>query len=158
MTDPRYWVGFNLIPQIGPVKVRRLLDHFGDLATAWTAGAHELAEAGLDQRALQNLLSTRHKIDLDAELEKIARAGVQVLTWADPTYPAHLSAISNPPPVLYIKGEIHPEDEWAIAVVGTRRASPYGREVTRQLVTELVFRRVYVAVRTFQVAFARNVP
>ena len=50
MMDARYWVGFNLIPQIGPVKVRRLLDHFGDLAAAWTAGAHELAAAGLDHR------------------------------------------------------------------------------------------------------------
>lgn len=138
MTDPRYWVGLSLIPQIGPVKVRRLLDHFGDLATAWQAGPHELAAAGLDQRALENLLSTRHQIDLDAEMQKIARAGVQVLTWADSNYPTLLAAIPNPPPVLYVKGELRPEDEWSIAVVGTRRASTYGREVTRQLVADLV--------------------
>ena len=138
MTDPRFWVGLNLIPQIGPVKVRRLLDHFGDLANAWQAGAHELAAAGLDQRALENLLSTRHQIDLDAEMQKIARAGVQVLTWVDSNYPTLLAAIPNPPPVLYVKGEIKPEDDWSIAVVGTRRATRYGLEVTRQLVTDLV--------------------
>ncbi len=144
MTDVRYWIGFNLIPQIGPAKVRRLLDHFGDLATAWTAGAHELAQAGLDRRALENFLETRHKIDLDAELEKIARANVRALTWDDSAYPRLLKMISNPPPVLYLKGELQADDEWAIAVVGTRRSSAYGREVTRQLVTDLVRNRITI--------------
>lgn len=144
MIDPRYWVGFNLIPQIGPVKVRRLLDHFGDLATAWTAGAHDLAQAGLDHRALENLLTARRNINLEAELDKIARGGVRVLTWADAHYPALLAAVPNPPPVLYVKGEIKPEDEWSVAVVGTRRASAYGRDVTRQLVTDLVRNRITI--------------
>ena len=144
MIDPRYWVGFNLIPQIGPVKVRRLLDHFGDLATAWSAGVHELGEAGLDHRALENLVAARHVINLDAELDKIARAGVRVLTWADSKYPALLAAIPNPPPVLYVKGEIKSDDEWSVAVVGTRRASAYGREVTRQLVADLVRNRITI--------------
>lgn len=144
MTDARYWIAFNLVPQIGPAKVRRLLDHFGDLAVAWTASAYELAGAGLDRRALDNLIETRRTLDLSAELDKIARAGVRVLTWSDPAYPALLSAISNPPPVLYLKGEIKPEDEWSVAVVGTRRASAYGREVTRQLVTDLVRNRITI--------------
>lgn len=144
MTDSRYWVGFNLIPQIGPVKVRRLLDYFGDLETAWTADTRELARAGLDQRALRNLVATRQKINLDVELGKIKRAGVNILTLADQDYPPRLAAIPNPPPVLYVKGEIKPEDEWAVAVVGTRRASVYGREVTRQLVAELVHNHITI--------------
>ncbi len=138
MTDPRYWIAFNLVPQIGPVKVRRLLDHFGDLATAWTAGAHDLAEAGLDHRALENLLQARRDLDLDAEMAKIGRAGVHVLTLEDPAYPRLLSTIPAAPFVLYVKGNLAPEDEWSVAVVGTRRASAYGREVTRQLVGDLV--------------------
>ncbi len=137
MTDPRYWIAFNLVPQIGPVKVRRLLDHFGDLATAWTASAHDLAQAGLDHRALENLLQARRDLDLDAEMDKMARAGVHALTWEDPAYPRLLSTIPAAPFVLYLKGNIAPEDEWSIAVVGTRRASAYGREVTRQLVGDL---------------------
>ncbi len=144
MTDSRYWIGFNLIPQIGPVKVRRLLDFFGDLATAWTAGAHELAQAGLDHRAIENLLTARLTIDLDAELAKLDRAGVRVLTWADRQYPELLAAIPAPPPVLYIKGEIMPDDAWAIGVVGTRRASAYGRQVARQFVTDLVRNRITI--------------
>ncbi len=137
MTDPRYWIAFNLVPQIGPVKVQRLLDHFGDLETAWRANAFDLNAAGLDKRALENLLTTRKTIDLDAELEKIARAHVRVLTPDDSAYPRLLKQIDNAPFVLYVKGEILPDDDWAVAVVGTRRATPYGREVTRRIVTEL---------------------
>ncbi len=144
MTDARYWVGFNLIPQIGPVKARRLLDHFGDLAAAWRASALELAAAGLDRRALENVLAARPQIDLDAEMDKIARAGVRVLVWDDPAFPRLLIDIPNPPFALYVKGEIIAEDEWSVAVVGTRRASAYGREVTRQIVTDLVRNRITI--------------
>ncbi len=138
MTDARYWIGFNLVPQIGPVKVHRLLEHFGDLAVAWSASADELAAAGLDRRALENLLAVRGKLDLDAEVERVARAGVRVLVEDDPAFPRLLSVIPNSPFAIYVKGEIRPEDDWAIAIVGTRRASAYGREVTRQLVADLV--------------------
>lgn len=144
MTDARYWVGFNLIPQIGPVKARRLLDHFGDLAAAWRASAFDLAAAGLDRRALENILEARPRLDLDAEMEKLARAGVRVLVWDDPAFPRLLREIPNPPFALYLKGEIKPEDDWSVAVVGTRRASAYGREVTRQIVADLVRNRITI--------------
>ncbi len=144
MTDTRYWIGFSRIPQIGPIKLRRLLDYFGDLATAWTAGAHDLAEAGLDKRALDNFLNARHKLDLDAELDKIQRAGVCVVTWDDTDYPRRLKEIPNPPFALYVKGELIPEDEWALAVVGTRRATAYGREATRQIVADLARSKITI--------------
>lgn len=145
MTDIRYYLGFNLIPQIGPIKVRRLLDHFGDLATAWTAGAHELSEAGLDKRALENFLNARHALDLDSELEKIVHSGIRAMCWDDSDYPRRLREIPNPPTILYVKGAIRPEDEWCIAIVGTRRASSYGKEVTRQIVTDLVRNKMTIA-------------
>ncbi len=144
MPDIRYWIGFNLIPQIGPIKIRRLLDHFGDLATAWSADSFELVRAGLDKRALENFLHARKTLNLDQELEKVNRAGVRALTWDDADYPRRLKEISNPPFVLYIKGELMPEDEWALAVVGTRRASAYGREVTRQIVGDLVRNKITI--------------
>lgn len=144
MTDARYWIGFNLVPQIGPVKVQRLLAHFGDLETAWRANAFDLTAAGLDKRALENLLGARKAIDLDAELGKIARARVRVLTLADPAYPRLLKQTDNAPSVLYVKGDLQPEDDWAIAVVGTRRASTYGREVTRHLVADLAASHVTI--------------
>ncbi len=137
MTDLRYWVGFNIVPHIGPAKVQALLDHFGDLATAWEASVRDLRAAGLDRRAVDNLLAARKRLDLEAELEKISRAGVRLLTWADADYPASLRSIYHPPPVLYVKGELCPEDEWAVAVVGTRRATVYGKEAARVIAGDL---------------------
>jgi len=137
MSETKYWVGFNIVQQIGPVRVRRLLSHFGDLATAWHASTVELQGVGLNRRALENLLSTRNQIDLDAEMEKIERAGVKVLTVESPGYPPRLLHIQNPPSVLYVKGTILPQDEWAVAVVGTRRATTYGKEVTRRIAGNL---------------------
>jgi len=133
----RYWVGFNIVRGIGPTRLRALLDYFGDVERAWHAPGEELRRAGLDRRSLENLLATRAARDLDQELEKIAAVGAHLLTWESPGYPRLLREISDPPPVLYVKGTMTEEDAWAVAVVGTRRASPYGREVTRRLTSAL---------------------
>jgi len=133
MTDVKYWVGFNIVPGIGPARLQKLLDHFGDAESAWHAAPLELARAGLDRKSLQNLLAMRGKLDLDAEMRRIEDAGAHVLTLQDENYPRLLRQIHLPPPVLYVRGSCLPEDEWAIAVVGTRRAKAYGREVTRYL-------------------------
>jgi len=137
VTDVRYWVGFNKVSGVGPVKVRRLLDHFGDLAAAWGASAGALAAAGLDRRAVESVLATRAATDLDAEMTRLGKLGVQVLTWESPDYPSLLREIYGAPPVLYVRGELLPRDEWALAVVGTRRVTAYGREVTSWLAGEL---------------------
>ena len=134
MTDRKYWVGFNLVIGIGPVKTRMLLSAFdGDLATAWNADVEALRAAGLDRRAMDNLQETRATRDLDAEMERICAQGVSVLTWEDEAYPGLLGQIYDPPPVLYLKGQLLPEDEWAVAVVGTRAATTYGKEVATRI-------------------------
>ena len=144
MADIKYWIGFNIVPGIGPAKFRALIDHFGDLEAAWRADAHKLREAGLDRRAIENLLATRAGISLDEEVERVARRGAHVLTWEDAAYPPQLHNIYNPPPLLYVKGQILPEDEWAVAVVGTRRATVYGREATRQIAGDLARNRITI--------------
>jgi len=134
VTDRKYWVGFNLVTGIGPAKTRMLLSAFdGDLATAWNADAEALQAAGLDRRALANLLETRATCDLDTEMERISTQGISVLTWEDEGYPRLLQEIYDPPPVLYVKGQLLPEDEWAVAVVGTRAATAYGKEAATQI-------------------------
>ena len=137
MNELRYWVGFNIVRGIGPTRLRALLDCFGNVERAWHAPAGELRRAGLDSRSLENLLTTRSACDLDRELERIAATGAQVLTWESADYPRLLREIPDPPPVLYVKGTLTEEDAWAVAVVGTRRASAYGREVTRRLTRTL---------------------
>ncbi len=133
MEDRKYWVGFNMVRGIGPARLRALLDYFGSLEAAWHAPEKELREAGLDRRSLANLLALRRRVDLDREMERLERADVQVITWEDPDYPRRLRQIYNAPPVLYVKGALLPQDEWAVAVVGTRRPTDYGREAARVL-------------------------
>lgn len=137
MNDPRYWIGFNIVRGIGPVRLRALVDYFGDVQTAWRAPSQELLRAGLDRRSLENLLAARGALDLDQQMKRIAASGARVLTWESDDYPRLLYEIPDPPPVLYVKGALTEEDVWAVAVVGTRRASVYGREVTRRLTQAL---------------------
>ena len=88
--DQRYWIGFNRIKGIGAMRFRRLLDTFGDLQTAWNASPAALRDAGLDRRAIENLVAARSQLDLDAELRRLEQSGAQVLTWEDPGYPRNL--------------------------------------------------------------------
>lgn len=128
-----FWIGFNKVPGIGAARLQTLLDFFGDLEAAWQASARDLQQAGLDRRSLDSLLRVRAALDLEAELRRISQANVHVLTWADPEYPPNLRQIYNAPPVLYVRGAIEKRDEWAVAIVGTRRASVYGKEAARML-------------------------
>ena len=137
MDEVKYWIGFNIVRGIGPAKFQALLDHFGDLQSAWEATADELRAAGLDRRALRSLLSTREKLDLDAQVTRLEKASVKVLTWQSPEYPERLRHIYHPPPVLYLRGSLTLADEWSVAVVGTRRATVYGKEAARHIASEL---------------------
>jgi DNA processing protein len=130
----QYWVGFSRVPGIGPVRLRALLDHLGDVRQAWEASVATLQALGFDRRTIETFVTLRSKMDLAAELERVFQLGVTLLTWDSPNYPSLLRNIPDPPPVLYIKGKLLPRDEWGLAVVGTRRATVYGREATRGLV------------------------
>ena len=132
----KYWVGFHRVPFIGPTRIARLLRQFGDLGRAWDAPPDEL-RAVLDERSVESLLKSRAKLSLDDEMDRIERLGLTVLTRQDEDYPRRLGEISAPPAVLYVKGELLPEDGVAVAVVGTRRMTSYGREVTARLAGEL---------------------
>jgi DNA processing protein len=130
----RYWIGFNRAKGIGPIRQRMLTEHFGSIELAWNASPQKLQQAGLDQRSLQSLLSTRTTFDFDAEMRAIERAGAWVLTLEDAQYPPLLRQIPDPPPLLYVKGTLSESDWNAMAVVGTRRATTYGKTMTHDLV------------------------
>jgi DNA processing protein len=142
--DIKYWVGFNNIPGIGRVRLAQLESHFTSLEAAWKASAGELKQAGLDSAALRSIDQWRGKIDPDSEMDKIERNHVRVFTCKDDDYPRRLKEIYDYPPVLYIKGSILPEDEWCLAVVGTRRATVYGKQVTEEMVTDLVRSKITI--------------
>lgn len=142
--EVKYWVGFSLIPGIGPARFSLLESYFGSLEKAWYASANELRAAGLDSRSVGSILEKRSEISLDDEMGKVAKYNVGVLTWNDAGYPSRLKEIYDRPPVLYVRGSLVPEDTNALAVVGSRRASVYGRQVVEDMVTELARYRITI--------------
>jgi DNA processing protein len=138
MTDEKlYWIGLNLVKGIGPVRLQALLDHFGGLRAAWDANRMDLIQAGLNQKIADHLLEIRSTVDLEDYYQKIINQGIKVVTWLDEDYPIRLKNIQQPPPVIYLLGEYKPDDQWAVAIVGTRRVTSYGRQVTEQVATFL---------------------
>jgi DNA processing protein len=133
MDDKRYWIGFNLIKGIGAVRMQALIQHFGDLEDAWKAAPGDLAQAGLGRKVIERILQARAEVDLGKIWERIEAQGIKILTWQDESYPARLREIDQPPPVLYIRGEYLADDLFAVAIVGTRRVTAYGRQITEEL-------------------------
>ena len=142
--DLKYWIGFSFIPGIGRVRLGQIENYFGNLEAAWNAPAGELKKAHLDESIIHAVTTWRPRLSLDEEIEKMKRHGVQALTWHDEKYPARLKEIYDYPPILYVKGEILPEDEWCLAIVGTRLATAYGRQVTEEIATDLAHNKITV--------------
>ena len=140
----KYWVGFSCIPGIGRVRFEQLVNHFGDLADAWAASAGELKKAGLDNAAVKAITQGRPNVSPEKEMEKLERLNIRVLISQSDGYPSRLKEIYDYPPVLYMKGALAPDDEWCLAVVGTRRATVYGRQVAEELSAELARRRITI--------------
>ena len=144
MNEKRYWVGFNLVKGIGAVRLQGLRDHFGDLALAWQAPADALKVAGLSPKLAERVAQVRAGVDLDKYLAQVVAQGIEILTWDDELYPPRLKEIDQPPPVLYVRGALTTEDSWAVAVVGTRRVSTYGRQVAEEVASFLAANGVTV--------------
>ena len=133
----KYWIGFSRAAGTGAVRLRQLLDTFGDIASAWRADASALRASGIGPHAVEGILEARANIDLDAEVDRLNRLGFTYLTWQDPRFPAPLLEIASPPIVLYCWGSLDQADRHATAIVGTRRPTPYGQAVARDLATAL---------------------
>jgi len=131
--DLKYWVAFNRIRRLGPIRLRQIEARFGDLSLAWKASQSDLTSVGLDKSTVREIVSSRPEIDPDSEMEALETAGIDVICLRSPEYPARLAEIYDPPPVLYIRGKLEPGDERSVAVVGTRASSGYGLEMATRL-------------------------
>ena len=135
-----YWIAFSRVMGIGPVRFKMLLDFFQeDVALAWHARSGELGEAGLDKKTIESFFKQRSNIIPQQELERLEKLRIQVITWKDIAYPPLLRQIEYAPPVIYVCGQLTEHDyHYTIAVVGTRKMSNYGRQVTEHFTKELV--------------------
>lgn len=137
LIDLPYWLGFSYIPHIGPVRFKQLESHFGSMEKAWNAGADKLEQAGLDKTSIQTIITSRPKINPGAKMEYMNRLGVRLITWHDSLYPDRLKEIHDYPAMLFIRGTITKEDNWALAIVGSRQPTIYGKQVSEEMAAEL---------------------
>jgi DNA processing protein len=142
--ERKYWIAFSRVPRVGRVRTGQLEEHFGSLKRAWHAAAGELRASGLDAGSVTACIAARESIDPDAEVARLLEHGVRALTWHDEAYPRQLREVYDRPPVLYVRGTLTPADEWAVAVVGTRRVTVYGRQVAEEMARGLAANRVTV--------------
>jgi DNA processing protein len=133
-----YYLAFNTVYGIGIGRLERLIAVCGSLQAAWHANLAQMQAAGFDAATCTSLQQAQQSLDLQAEYQQILDRGIRLISRDDAEYPSLLQHIPNAPPLLYTLGSFEPSDEWAIAVVGTRKPSTYGIEVTRRLVAELV--------------------
>ncbi len=131
-------VALNLLPDIGPVRVRNLLSRFGSAQAVLAATQADLSQVDkVGFKAANNIIRWRELIDLDGELRRIDQFGANIVTTDDSEYPALLRQIYDPPLVLYVRGTLRPEDAYAIAMVGTRQSTLYGRQTAERLARQL---------------------
>ena len=135
--ERKYWVAFNRIPGLGRARFTLLEKRFGALSKAWDASASELSGAGLDRKTVQSIARKRGSIDPDAEMDKLESMEVEAFTWHDDGYPPRLKEIYDLPPLLYVRGALLPSDERSVAIVGTRKPTPYGRQAAYQVTFDL---------------------
>jgi DNA processing protein len=126
-------VAFSLVKGIGAVRFQAILNFFGDPQIAWGAPSEALREAGLSDKIIENVIELRSSIDLDKIWEQIDAQGISVIIQTDEEYPRRLREIEQSPPVIYMLGDLTAEDEWSVAVVGTRRVTAYGRQVAEEV-------------------------
>lgn len=127
-------MALNMIEGIGPVRVRQLLDHFGDAPSILRAPASRLLQVqGIGEDTARAIAGWESAVDVRRELQWIEEFGCRVVTPLDDTYPELLRQIYDPPIVLYVKGTLSPGDKNAVAIVGTRQMTHYGLETARRL-------------------------
>jgi DNA processing protein len=127
------WIALSRVKGLGCASFKKLAAHFTDPTAALSASPAELGIAGLDKDVIEGLVGFSDWAQAEAEVRRARDAGVRIVPFIDPDYPARLRAIADPPPVLYVKGEINAADERAVAIVGSRSASDYGRRVARNI-------------------------
>lgn len=139
------YVALNMIDHVGPVRVKRLLERFGQPQAILAASARELMQVdGVGGEVARAITGWQSQVDLDRELKRIADFGARVLTLDDTDYPENLRQIYDPPLALYVKGTLEPRDKHAIAIVGSRQTTYYGLETARKLGYQLAFAGVTV--------------
>jgi DNA processing protein len=140
VTRKEAFIALNMVPHLGPVRLRRLLEIFDSPERVLSARRNELQGVdGLNQVLIDSWISWQSAVDLPQELARIHEFGATVVTLEDANYPTLLREIHDPPTVLYVWGQLEPRDHHAIGVVGSRRTSHYGLECAKKISYQIAY-------------------
>src|SRR2546421_4305295 len=140
MTPTEACIALNMLPTMGPVRLRKLLEVFETPERILSARRDALrAVEGIGNDVADQIVRWETIVDLPAELERIREFGANVITAASPLYPRQLREIHAPPIVLYVWGELNERDQHAIAIIGSRRTTHYGMESAKKLSYQLAY-------------------
>ena len=138
MDERFFWLALNLVPGVGPITFKRLLNRFGSPKDVFNAPISSLQKVeGINKKTIKNIKDFDLDRHLKQEIILMKRYETDFITCNDRTYPQNLLNIYAPPPVLYVRGKINKDDKKSIAVVGSRRATPYGMMITKKLCSQI---------------------
>jgi len=133
-------VALNLIEHVGPIRLRQLLEHFGEAPEILRASRQQLLQVrNIGEETAEAIANWEKTIDLNGELKRIGEFGCRIVAQADAEYPELLRQIYDPPILLYVKGQLLPKDKNAVAMVGSRMTTHYGMEAARRLAYQLAY-------------------
>ncbi|MFI5321974.1 MAG: DNA-processing protein DprA [Thermodesulfobacteriota bacterium] len=136
--DARYWIALSFVNGLGDVLIKSLFSRFRKTEDVFRASLKVLAEIeGTGEKTAQAIKEFDDREKVDHEVEKIENSGFAFLTLSYPDYPGQLVQIYNPPPLLFMNGDLAERDSLSIAIVGSRVPDKYGRLVTEAQVGEL---------------------
>ena len=138
MNSTEACIALNMLPTMGPVRLRNLLEVFRQPERVLAAKRDELRRIeGIGNEVAEQISNWESLVDLAAELKRISDFGASVITQESPLYPKSLREIHSPPIVLYVWGEVQERDQHAIGIIGSRRTTHYGTESAKKLSYQL---------------------
>ncbi|MFZ4598801.1 MAG: DNA-processing protein DprA [Terrimicrobiaceae bacterium] len=145
MSEEEAYIVLNMVPKLGPVRVRNLLAAFGSPAGVLRASAPDLQRVdGVGPEVASSIRDWEKRVDLAEELRLVAEFGARVVTLGSPDYPRLLRDIHDPPTVLYIWGTLEERDRHSIGVVGTRKPTHYAAECAKKISYQLAYAGITV--------------
>jgi DNA processing protein len=140
MNSTEACIALNMLPTVGPVRLRKLLEVFKEPQSVLAAKRTELrAVEGIGNEVADQISNWESIVDLTAELNRIREFGATVITQESSSYPKQLRQIHAPPIVLYVWGELKDRDDHAIAIIGARRTTHYGMESAKKLAYQIAY-------------------
>jgi DNA processing protein len=140
------WIALKMIPNLGNITYKRLLEKFGDPETIFHAGPDKLLKVeGLRAATAKRIAAKAWEGNPEAEIAKAKKRGAKLITLFDSCYPQDLKEIHDPPPLLYLQGNSIPQNKTIIAVIGSRNPTHYGLKITEEICQGLAIRNIVIA-------------